>query len=84
MQLLAVLCLNVKGTSNLQKVLREIRYLTENSWKWGNWERMIYKRKVSGFSCKEMGCNAPVCLFHPCELLQHNYKLAVGLQNRAL
>lgn len=55
MQLLAVLCLNVKGTSNLQKVLKEIRYLTENSWKRGNWERMIYKRRVSGFSCKEMG-----------------------------
>lgn len=36
-----------------RKVLREIRHLTENSWEGGNWERMIYKCRLSGFSYKK-------------------------------
>lgn len=36
-----------------RKVLREIRHLTENSWEGGNWERMIYKCRLSGFIYKK-------------------------------
>jgi len=65
------------------KVWREIRGLAENSWKWGDWERVIYKRRLSGFSYKKTGWNTSAgYLSH--QRLQHYYKMELWFQSRVV